>query len=106
LLYGNYYFITDYSISQQGLVYQGVRLENKEMVGFHGVVKVLNKTNLFLFFFFLLVGIKMGDELGRGTVIDVITPLFTTQIFAKTEEGRKIPLDVSQAKRLEMLNNR
>jgi hypothetical protein len=33
--------------------------------------------------------------IGRGTVTDVITPLSTIPIFAKTEEGRKIPLDVS-----------
>jgi hypothetical protein len=78
---------------------------------------------LFIFFFFLtllyifksikgvlmseqaltLKGVRMGDDcslsdygIGRGTVVDVITPLSTIPNFAETEEGRKIPLEVSR----------
>jgi hypothetical protein len=51
-------------------VYKGIGLENKKTIGDYGI--------------------------NKGVVIDLITPVQTLQIFVKSAEGKKFPLEVSE----------
>jgi ubiquitin C len=56
------------SVSDQAFFFKGVRLENKETVGFYGVAK--------------------------GSQVDLVL-LPTLQLVVKTSSGKKIPLEVN-----------